>query len=520
MINTIERALGQLLQRTRCVLVLLVLAGCSGERTPGSDVDASLPVSQPNVLFISVDDLNDWIEPLGGNPQTITPNLQRLADEGIVFTRAYTPSPSCNPARTALLTGMHTYTTGVYSNYQVWREILPEVLTLPGYFRDNGYWAGGAGKIFHNDQPDPVSWDAYFPALDRHMPGWPRPESDGPTVNMPLFEDMYTAFDWAPLDVGIEETGDFKSVSWVIDQLQQPHDKPFFLATGIYRPHLPWYVPREYFEKFPLDSIQLPPVLDSDLDDVPERGREIAHRGGDYHEHVLEADQWRAAVQGYLASINYADDMVGRLLDALDASPYADNTIVVLWSDHGWQLGQKEHWRKFALWENLARVVLMFRVPAGVPGLPEGTRAGSRSERTVSLLDLYPTLVELTGLPARTDLDGRSIVPLLSDPSAPWDHPVVTTYQYSEYSVRDERWRYIRYIDGTEELYDHEADPAEWNNLAGDPAFRDVRERLAASIPADPAPFAETSYELMPHHIPPLRSLEDYLDRRTTGARR
>jgi arylsulfatase A-like enzyme len=352
------------------------------------------------------------------------------------------------------------------------------------------------------------------------MPSWPQPESVDGTVNMPLFPDMYTAFDWAPLDVGIEETGDYRSVSWVIDQLQRPHDRPFFLAAGIYRPHLPWYVPEEYFERFPLEDIQLPPLLEGDLDDLPERAREIAHRGGNYHERVLEAGQWRSAIQGYLASINYADEMVGRLLDALDASPHADNTIVVLWSDHGWQFGQKEHWRKFALWENLSRVVLMFRVPDGVPGLQSGTQAGTRSGSTVSLLDLYPTLVELTGLPSKPDLDGRSLAPLLSDPSAPWDRPVVTTYQFSEYSVRDERWRYIRYIDGSEELYDHEADPEEWINLADDPTLSEVKQRLKAVLPANPAPFHDTSYELWPHHIPPLRSLEDYLSRRAAGERR
>ena len=383
--------------------VLAVVACTTGDPGPDSarGLDDVGQIVRPNVLFISVDDLNDWIEPLGGHPQTVTPNIQRLADERMTFTRAFTPSPSCNPARTALLTGLHTYTSGMYSNYQYWREVMPDVVTLPGYFRANGYWAGGAGKIFHNDQPDPVSWDEYFPALDRHMPSWPRPESAEPTVNMPPFPDMYGAFDWGPLQVGIEETGDYQSVSWVIDQLRRSHDRPFFLAAGIYRPHLPWYVPEEYFDKFPLETVQLPPLLDDDVVDLPERAMEIAHRGGDYHGRVVEAGQWAPAVQGYLASINYADEMVGRLLDALDASAYADNTVVVLWSDHGWQFGQKEHWRKFALWENLARVVLIARVPEGVLGLPAGTSAGTRSGRTVSLLDLYPTLVELADLPGR-----------------------------------------------------------------------------------------------------------------------
>jgi arylsulfatase A-like enzyme len=473
-------------------------------------------VGLPNVLFIAVDDLNDWIEPLEGHPQAITPNLARLAAEGMLFTRAYTPSPSCNPARTALMTGLHPSTSGMYSNYQMWREVLPDAVTLSRYFGNHGYWVAGAGKIFHNNQPDPRSWDAYFPSLENHMPSDPRPPGQGP-VNMPVFPDMYTAFDWSTLDVPDEEMGDYKSVDWVIEQLGREHDRPFFLAAGIYRPHLPWYVPRSYFEQHPVESVQLARVIGNDLEDVPERGVEIARRGGDYHAHVLAAGQQREATQGYLASITFADVMVGRLLDALDRSAYAQNTIVVLWSDHGWQLGEKEHWRKFALWENTSRVVLMFRVPKGVVGLPDGTQAGTRSGRTVSLLDLFPTLVDLAGLPPKAGLDGSSLAPLLSAPAAPWDRPVLTSYEFGEYSVRDERWRYIRYIDGSEELYDHQVDPEEWTNLAADRAYAEVKARLARSIPLEPAPFVETSIELMPHHIPPLRGLEDYLDRKAKG---
>jgi arylsulfatase A-like enzyme len=400
-------------------------------------------VEQPNVLFISVDDLNDWIEPLGGHPQAVTPNLDRLADEGVLFTNAYTVSPACNPSRTALLTGLHTTTTGMYSNYQVWREVLPDAVTLPKFFSLNGYWAAGAGKIFHNNMPDPQSWDDYFPSKEQHMPRYARP-NPGSTVNMPMFENMYGDFDWAPLDIPDEETGDYRSVEWVISQLQRDHEKPFFLAAGIYRPHVPWYVPQKYFDMFPIDDVQLPRVLANDLDDIGERGRDIAYRGGNYHRQVVEAGQWRNAVQGYLASTAYADALVGRLLAALDASPYADNTIVLLWSDHGWQLGEKEHWRKFALWENIARVVLMIRTPEGLAALPQGTPAGARSNRIVSLVDLFPTLIELAGLPQRPDLDGHSLVPLLEDPNAEWDYPAITTYDFSEYSIRTDRWRYIR----------------------------------------------------------------------------
>ena len=507
--------------RTGCAwLLAALLALCScGPRDQGGAGVGVEPIERPNVLFISIDDLNDWIEPLGGHPQALTPNISRLAEQGMLFTRAYTPSPSCNPARTALLTGLHTYTTGMYSNYQHWREVVPDAVTLPDYFRRNGYRTAGSGKIFHNGQPDPGAWDDYFPALDRQMPGSPRPEGRGP-VNMPLFQDMYAAFDWAPLDVPDEEMGDHRSVSWVIEELEREHDQPFFLAAGIYRPHLPWYVPQKYFDMFPIDEVQLPELLANDLEDVPQRGLEIAYRGGNYHEHVVEADQWVEAVQGYLASIAYADAELGRLMDALDASTHAGNTIVVLWSDHGWQLGEKEHWRKFALWENLARVVMMWRVPPGIPGLAEGTREDSISGRTVSLLDMYPTLLELTGLPPSPELDGTSLVPLLQDPDAPWDRPVITTYQFSEYSIRDERYRYISYIDGSEELYDHNADPHEWTNLADDPSHAAAKARLAGFLPISPAPFVDTGFQVAPHHVAPLRSLEDYLERGRTGQRR
>jgi len=487
----------------------VLVAGLAGCSSPGAKRESGEPPGRPNVLFIAVDDLNDWIGPLGGHPQAQTPNLDRLADEGVTFERAYCTSPACNPSRTSVLTGLHTYTSGMYSNYQVWREVLPDAVTLPQHFTANGYWSAGAGKIFHNNMPDPDSWEDYYPSKTKHMPEYHHPDPEG-TVSMPEFTNMYREFDWSPIDLPDEETADYGSVQWVIEQLQRPHERPFFLACGIYRPHVPWYVPRKYFDLFPLESVELPRVLDDDLDDLGERAREIAYRAGGYHRHVVEAGQWKSAVQGYLASVAYADAMVGRLLDALARSSHGDDTVVVLWSDHGWQLGEKEHWRKFALWENLARAVLMFRVPRGTPGLVGGTTPGSRCSRTVSLLDIYPTLLDLAGLPRKAGLDGHSLVPLLEDPGHDWGHPAITTYDFSEFSVRTERWRYIRYIDDSEELYDHDSDPEEWRNLAADLRYSEVKRRLARHIPKQPAPLFDTSYELSPHHTPPFSSKEDY----------
>ena len=332
-------------------------------------------------------------------------------------------------------------------------------------------------------------------------------------MNMPTFHNMYGDFDWSPIDIPIEETGDYRSVQWISEQLQREHNKPFFLAAGIYRPHVPWYVPQEFFDMFPLESVQLPKILENDLDDLGQRARDIAYRGGGYHEHVVKAGQWKKAVQGYLASIAFADVLVGKLLDTLEASPYRDNTIVILWSDHGWQLGEKEHWRKFALWENVAQSLLMFKVPEGMPGLPDGSSVGDRCNRIVSLVDIFPTLLELCGLPSKKDLDGHSLVPLLSDPEAEWSYPAITTYDVSEFSIRTENWRYIRYIDDSEELYDHRNDPEEWTNLANDPEYATVKEDMARHIPSNPAAFGETSYEILPHHFPPYKSKEDYKKR-------
>ncbi|MEP4076716.1 sulfatase [Haloferula sp.] len=470
--------------------------------------------ARPNVLFVSIDDLNDWIEPLGGHPQVQTPHLKRLAAQSVNFTRNYCPSPGCNPSRSAVMTGRSPATSGMYSNYQDWRKVMPDAVTIGEHFRNNGYFSAGAGKIFHYTQVAPKCWDDYFPSIEKPMPDFHYPKP-GKTVNMPKFKGMYGDFDWAPIPLQDEETGDGKCVDWITKQLSRSHDKPFFLACGIYRPHLPWYVPQEYFDLYPLDTIQLPEAPHGDLDDLGERAHEIATRGGDYHKHVTEAGQWKQAVQGYLASISFADAMLGQLLDALEKSPYADNTIVVVWSDHGWQLGDKQHWRKFALWDQTVRCVLMMKVPKGTPALANGTATGSDCQRVTSLIDIYPTLVELCGLSSRSDLDGNSLVPLLKNPASPWDHPAITAYNFSEFAITTERWRYIRYIDDSDELYDFKNDPDERHNLTNNEQSATTKARLAKLIPQDPAPLrTETLIALQPHHVHPFQSKEDYKRRK------
>jgi arylsulfatase A-like enzyme len=426
-----------------------------------------------NVLFIGIDDLNDWVGCLGGHPQVKTPNIDRLAERGVLLTNAHCAAPACNPSRAALFTGIRPSTSGVYHNPQPWRQspALKDAVTIPQHFRAHGYKAIGSGKMYHDSFPDPVSWNAYWPSLDQQRPEDPMP----PQKKWPLNGFPHGShFDWGPIDNLPEEMGDWQVGNYVIGELRKSHEKPFFLACGFFRPHLPWYAPQKYFDLYPLDSIILPEVKENDLDDVPEYGRRIARQQD--HKNVLKYDQWKKAVRGYLASISFVDACLGRVIDALDQSAYRDNTVIVLWSDHGWHLGEKLHWRKFALWEEATHNVLFFSAPGVTP-------AGGRTDAPVNLLDIYPTLIELCNLSPRDDLEGISLMPLLKDPNCKWGRPTVTTHGKNNHSVRSRQYRYIRYEDGSEELYDHESDPMEWTNLADDLDYLQIKDEMAAWLP-------------------------------------
>ena len=458
----------------------------------------------PNVLFISVDDLNDWIGCLGGHPQALTPNIDRLAETGVLFTNAHCPAPACNPSRTAVMTGISPHRSGLYGNGQNMREILPDAVLLPRYFADHGYWAGGSGKLLHYFI-DARSWDEYFPPKETEDP-FPRthyPRSR--PLSLPRGGPwQYIETDWGALDVTDQQFGgDWKVSEWVAEQLRSERDKPFFLACGIYRPHEPWFVPAKYFEKFPLDGIQLPlGYKANDLDDLPAEGRRIGPNR--YFAHIRGHKQWKRAIQGYLASIAFADAMVGRVIDALDNGPNRDNTIVVLWSDHGWHLGEKRHWQKFTAWRVCSRVPLMVRVPTGVPGLPEGATAGTTCAKPVSLVSLFPTLTELAGLPEKPGNDGPSFVPLLRNPKTNWPHLAVTYLQKpGSYGLSGERWRYIHYADGGEELYDIQEDPHEWHNLIEAVEHQKPLDRLRRLAPKSFAPVSQPknqSFQVLPWH--------------------
>jgi arylsulfatase A-like enzyme len=447
-------------------LALLFLLTLSASVTPLWAADPG-PAAKPNVLFVAIDDLNHWVGYLGRNLQVRTPNLDRLAYRGVRFTHSYCASPVCNPSRTALLSGLRPSTTGVYHNGHDWRKIIPEDRTLMTTFRKNGYYVAGAGKIYHERFRRESEWDAY---LEKDAND-PEPKGKDTGVGTIRF---------APLDCDDHELRDYRIVQWTIDQLNKKHDKPFFLACGIHKPHLPWYVPRKYYDLYPLDKIILPKVLDTDLDDVPPAGVQMAKPWGD-HAAILKAGRWKEAVQAYLAAISFTDALVGRLIDALDKSPYKDNTIVVLWSDHGWHLGEKLHWRKFTLWEEATRAPLIWIVP----GL---TKPNSVCHRTVDFMSVYPTLTDVCGLPTPKHVEGVSFRALLTNPDARWDLPARTTFQFNNHAVRTEQWRYIRYHDGGEELYDETKDPLEWTNLAAKPEYAAVKKELAKWLPRVNAP--------------------------------
>ncbi len=449
----------------------------------------ALAQDRPNVLFIAIDDLNDWVGCLGGHPQAMTPNIDDLASRGTLFSNAHCAAPLCNPSRTALLFGKRPTTTGVVGNNDDWRtfESLNGAESLPQFFRRNGYFTAAAGKIFHANhggwrgaltrkegapyagrsgfgQPD--AWDERFPAKMIQLPM-------APVLIDTHRNGINHHWDWGPIDFKADVTEDGQISRWAVRQLRAEHARPFFLAVGIYRPHDPQYAPSEYFDEHPLASVELPRILATDLDDIPPVAKRYTRSASSYEAMIRKHNALQSATRGYLAAATFADAMVGRVLDALYASPHAENTIVVLFSDHGYHLGEKQKYHKGTLWEESTRVPLVV-VAHGI------TASGRVSGRAVSLIDLYPTLSELAGLDPPSGLDGESLVPLLRDPDAPREMPAVTTRQGRHHAIRTDRWRYIRYDDGSEELYDHQTDPMEWENLASNPQHDGIRQRLEA----------------------------------------
>lgn len=459
--------------------------------------------SKPNILFIAIDDLNDWIGCLDGHPQVKTPHMDSLAKRGVLFTEAHCPAPVCGPSRAAIMSGMRAWNTGVYSNNANYPKRLPDVEAMPQYLKRHGYTTIGAGKLFHGDHNFPEgSFDRYAPSSSHP---WPKEailssrqtpvyewNFKGKVITFPrngmpadrIWKDTHT-FDWGPMDLPDHEFRDAKDVAWTIGEIERGLGEPYFLGFGFHLPHQPLHAPKRFHDMYPLDEVELPPHMEGDLDDLSRSGRDYAlipTTSGE-HRSVVKYGQWENAVSSYLATVTFVDEMLGKLLHSLESSGQADNTWILLWSDHGWHLGEKEHWGKATGWYRATRVPLIVVPPE--KGAPEGFAPGSVCDQPVNLIDLYPTLIDIGKLPENAQLDGQSLIPLVANPKADWSDHTVTTFGRGNHSITGKRWRYIQYFDGSAELYDRERDPNEWNNLIDDPEHADIVAAMKKKIPEE-----------------------------------
>jgi len=461
----------------------IVLLGClmlkfssgSGHSSETGKGDQTMP----NVLFIVIDDLNDWNTLYDPVYPIQLPHMQELAERGAFFTRAYCSSSACNPSRASVMTGTRPHKTGIYGNKSDWRMALPHAETIQQFFKRQGYYVGGAGKIFHHHQNwayhDNASFDEYL--MMKINEPYPPQKLNG------LDDYGSRNTDWGPWPEDITQTADYKTSQYAIDFLKMNHHKPFFLNVGIYKPHSPFFVPREYFDRYPLADLEMLDLNSEDWDDLPEGASNLMTKTNWFWKGMVKAMAsdtlvYREFIQAYQACSAFADAMIGRVLKALDDSPYRDNTIIVLWSDHGFHLGEKDHIEKFALWEKATHVPFIIVAPGQIS-------PGTVIEEPVDLTTIYPTLVELCGL-KKPGLDGMSVLPLLKGEvdSLP---PALTTYMKGNHAIRTERWRYIQYEDGSEELYDHSSDPHEWYNLAENGKYTGIIEKLKIYIPSSNA---------------------------------
>ena len=461
--------------------------------------------NSPNILLIVVDDMADWVGCMNGYPGKVhTPNIDRLAKRGVLFSKAHCTSPICGPSRAAILSGQRPEQNGVYNNRGIYSDY-SDAVGFPLYFRQNGYVSLGAGKINHGYGCEiPENWDNCGPDT-RHIGGPVNeaemniegmdptkyikrfdvtlPQNPGALIDRP--DNKYSTWDYCEFDIPDSEMPDGKIALWGVEQLQKSHKKPFLLACGFYRPHQPFYVPKKYFDLYDLDEIVLPKTVANDLNDVPVPGVHLAHGAwtSGKHETCLKYEQWKPMVRGYLAAISFADAQVGKLVDALDCSENAENTWIVLFSDHGWHLGEKEHWGKHTPWRNSTRVPFIIIPPKGMS--TGDFKPAAECNQPVNLVDIYPTLVEMANLPKKEGLSGKSLLPLIENPNAKWDEATVTTIAHGNHAIHTKTWSYIHYYDGSEELYNIEDDPEEWVNLAKQPQHKALIEKLKKYIPED-----------------------------------
>lgn len=427
---------------------------------------------RPNVLMIIADDMNDYGF-YGTFPEVKIPYLSTFKKTAVTFEKAYCASPACVPSRAAVFSGLYPHNTGAYHNgSNPWRKVpFTKIEAMPECFKRNGYTTFGCGKLFHSQ-----------PERKRKKAMWDNEVWGGGFGPFPSRENQLKGKFWGC--EGLEDDDifpDVKNAEAAIEFLEQTHDRPFFLVYGLWRPHTPFTAPKRFFDMYDPKQIKVPVPAwrRDDMEDIPPLGRKLADVWGDRYRLCGESnpESWRKFVHAYCACTSFADWSAGRVIEALDKSCYAENTIVVFWSDNGYHCGEKNHWEKSTLWEQAALTPLAIR-------LPGKRNAGKKCRRPVNTLDLFPTLADYCNLklPGHT-LDGRSLKPLLQNPKATWSRPAITTYGEGYFSARDERYRYIRYPDGTEELYDHQTDAAENKNLANHPTSKPVKERLAQWIP-------------------------------------
>ena len=476
------------------VFILLVQPACR-------NIDSTDDVvqSHPNVLFIAVDDLNTWLGCLKEFSNTKTPNMDRLAAQGVLFSNAHCQAPLCGPSRASIMTGLRPSTTGIYGmipddSIRSENPTTKDIIFLPEYFKHHGYHTMGIGKLFHSHAPNGV-----FDESGGRVKGF------GPLPSERFVWDGYgtsdrehygrTSTDWGAFPEVDSLMPDHQSVDWVIERLGRKYDMPFFMALGFLRPHVPLYVPQKYFDMHPIDGIEVAPYKVDDLDDVPP----VALKINDLPmmpstDWAIESGEWPKIIQAYLACLSFVDYQIGRVIDALETSLFADNTIIVFWSDHGYRLGEKGTFAKHALWEPATNAPLLF---AG-PNLPKGKVIGTPAE----MLSIYPTLLELCGLPSYAKNEGKSLVPIMLEEETGQDMYARTTFGMNNHAVKSKRFRYIQYEDGGEELYDHDNDPNEWINLADNPDFITTKSELVQQIPKINAYWDENSrYTFQPYFV-------------------
>lgn len=451
------------------------LLACFLVATTGSAAEPESNQTSPNVLMICIDDLNDWTGFLGGHQQAITPHMDALAKRGRNFSNAHCAVPVCSASRVSVMSGVAATTHGSYELGPKYEDLpaLADVPTMQRYFKDNGYLTLSGGKVLHHGFGGTLAGD-----IDRPLGRQKSPRPNKP-INRP--SHWSGAWDWGPYPETDAEMADFQLANTAAETLQEDFDQPFFMSVGFFRPHVPLFVPPKWFDLYDAKSIRLPKNPKSDLDDVPSNFLGINNYAvAPTHAEVVAHGKQRSLTRAYLASISFVDHCVGIVLEALEASPYAENTVIVLWSDHGFHLGEKQHWAKRTLWEESTRVPLIFAGPVINPG--------QACPQPANLIDIYPTLIDLCKLPANPRLEGTSLAPQLRDPATARDQPAITSSYFGNHSIRSRDWRLIVYRDGAAELYDQRHDPDEFENLADDPAHKAVREQLESWLPITAAP--------------------------------